>query len=369
MNILKRLVASVIALRDRFSDDIYLATRIKIAICVVSFISIIIGTFLMMVSYVKNVFALGVIKALLAALNTGKVDPTLLLESSQRADTALYFIIFTIVILAVLFGIIVSRLTLAPIKQAFQMQRRFISGIAHELRTPLSILRMNNEIARMENSRSANILALLDENISDIDMISEILNNLLLFDRILSAGSLKLEHASLKNIANHAARRLSSLAERKNIDISISGANIPLLHGSKTGLEQVFFNIIKNAVSYTQDGGSVKVFFEKPTTTEVQVRITDTGVGIPEKDLSHIFEPFYRSEKTGKLSGMGIGLAIVYEIMKLHNGTIEVKSVEGKGTSFLLSFPIQEAHTMPTVTRFPTSLFSSRILKKEKSKH
>ncbi len=364
MNILKQLVAWAIALRDRFFNDIYFSTRVKIGICLGVFTMIIIGAFLMIVSYLKDVLMTNIIEALLAALSAGKVNPNLFVDSSSQTDAALYFTICALVILASLCGIIVSRLALAPINQAFQIQKRFISGIAHELRTPLSILRMNNEIARMEMDPSVHGVTLLDENISDIDMISEILNNLLLFDRIVSTETLKSEQVSLSDIAKITAGRLSSLASKKEIAIHVAETDIPLVYGSKTALEQVFFNILKNAVSYTPNGGSVEVSYVEHTDFVVRLRITDTGIGIHEKDIPHIFEPFYRSDKTGKLSGTGIGLAIVYEIMKLHNGTIEVESIEGKGTSFFLTFPFYGA--THTSSRFPVSLFSARGSRKTK---
>lgn len=363
MNILKQLVGWVTALKYRFTHDIYFSTRLKIAVWLVFFVGVILVGFVLLVEYTKKVLMFGFAESLTLALQNGINDPAIIIESTIQTDTIMYMAILILLLFTLFCSINVSRLALAPIGQTFNTQKRFISGIAHELRTPLSILRMNNEIARFEMDPSSLAVALLDENISDIDMISDILNNLLLFDRMMSVESLRFEDVALQHIAQNVAGRLTSFATQKRITITVANESIPLIHGNKTAIEQVFFNILKNAVSYTPKGGEVRVTYAGQTDHAVMIRITDSGVGIPEKDLSHIFEPFYRSDKTGKLSGTGIGLAIVFEIMKLHKGSIEVESTEGKGTSFLLTFPTHTTR-QDGGHRFPLSLFASHITEK-----
>lgn len=339
MTILKQLAGWGTGLKRRLSHDLFLATRVKIALCLSAFVILIVASFILLIEHVKQILMIGVVESLLVSVSTGTPNPLLLQDSSQSADWATYLTILIVVFSAVLCAIIVSRLALSPIKQAFEIQRRFIGGIAHELRTPLSILRMNNELARFEATVDSPLRALVDENIADIDRVNEILNNLLLFERMSSAESLRFSVLPLSPLLADIKARLAELATQKRITVSIPENAIPPVRGNKTALEQVFFNILKNAISYTPEGGSVTISYGGEKNHAVQLSITDTGVGIPEKDLPHIFEPFYRSEKTGKLSGTGIGLAIVLEIMKLHKGTLEVESVEGKGTTFFIALP------------------------------
>jgi signal transduction histidine kinase len=298
----------------------------------------------------------GILEYLVNIVSTGVNDPDFLTNTNAEIQTALYFTVLVLALIGVFCGIVVSRLALTPIRQAFNMQKRFISGIAHELRTPLSILRMNNEIASYETDASSRTGAVLRENIDDIDTISEILNNLLLLDRMISAEPLRFAEVDLASVIQTVIGRLSSLSEQKQVTLTTTEAVLPPIHGSKTAIEQVFFNILKNAISYTPAGGAVFITYIEKTDHTVRIRISDNGIGISAKDLPHIFEPFYRSEKTGKLSGTGIGLAIVSEIMKLHRGSISVESVEGQGTSFLLCFSTDPITKRPRA-RFPSFSF------------
>ncbi len=343
MTILKQSVGWVTALRHKFKHDIFFSTRVKILISLTIFVAITAAGFITLLWHIKRVLMTGVIESLLLAVASGVNDPSIIAASSRGAEVATYSTIALVILLAILTGFTVSRLALGPIRHAFEMQKRFISGIAHELRTPLSILRMNNEIARFDAETEANTAATttFEENIADIDKINEILNNLLLFERMVSADSLRFEEVDVRAIALSVAAQLSELAEKKEVTISITSAHIPPIIGNKTALEQVFFNLIKNAISYTPKGGKVLFTYSGKTSTAISVSVADTGIGIPQKDLPHIFEPFYRSEKTGKLSGTGIGLAVVFEIIKLHKGAIEVESSEGSGTTFTLSLPIK----------------------------
>lgn len=342
MTILKPLVEWGTALLHKFSNDIFFSTRVKIVACLTIFVAIIAIAFIVLLWHIKRVLMTGVIESLLLAVASGVDDPSIIAESSRGAEIATYATIALVILFAILTGFTVSRLALAPIRQAFAMQKRFISGIAHELRTPLSILRMNNEIARFDAEIHMPTAAVFEENIADIDKIDEILNNLLLFERMASAETLRFEQVDLQEIARSVKEQLSELAEKKQITISITPSTIPPVVGNKTAIEQIFFNLIKNAISYTQKGGKVLFSYSGKSNDTISVSVADTGMGIPEKDLPHIFEPFYRSEKTGKLSGTGIGLAVVCEIIKLHKGNIEVESAEGEGTIFVISFPIRQ---------------------------
>jgi signal transduction histidine kinase len=331
--------------------------------CLIVFVAIIAAGFILLLWHIKRVLMTGVIESLLLAVSTGVNDPSIIEESSRGAETATYATVALVILFAILAGFSVSRLALAPIRHAFEMQKRFISGIAHELRTPLSILRMNNENARFDAEPDSAAAAVFEENIADIDRINEILNNLLLFERMVSADTLRFEEIDVRAVATAATARLSEFAQKRNVAVTITPSDIPTIIGNKTALEQVFFNLIKNAISYTPSGGKVLFSYTGKTNTTISVCVADTGIGIPQKDLPHIFEPFYRSEKTGKLSGTGIGLAVVYEIIKLHKGAIEVESTEGKGTTLTITLPLSNSSTTQEIQPQPAHIafnFSQR---------
>lgn len=329
------------SLKHKIRQDIYLSTRIKIALCLIFFVGLIIVSYWILIGYLEEVTTTSILEYLVQVVSTGENDPRFFEKTNEHIDAAFQFMALLLVMLGVLCSIVVSRLALGPVSQALNLQKRFISGIAHELRTPLSILRMNNEIASFEADPSSSVGALLKENMQDIDMINEMLNNLLLLERVTSAESIRFEQIDLLTVIHDARDRLTALATQKRIAVVSDLAGLPMITGSKTALEQVFFNILKNAISYTPEGGSVEIVYLGSSEKELKIRISDNGVGIPEKDVPHIFEPFYRSEKTGKLSGTGIGLAIVAEILKLHRGSITVSSTIGKGTSFFITLPLK----------------------------
>jgi len=332
----------VTSLKHKIRHDIYFATRVKIALCLIFFIGLIILSYWILIGYLEEVTTASILEYLVHVVTTGENAPTFFERTNEQIDKAFQFMVLLLALLGIFCSIVVSRLALGPVSQALGLQKRFISGIAHELRTPLSILRMNNEIASFQTDPESTTGALLKENMQDIDMINEMLNNLLLLDRMTSADSIRVEKMDLQSVIQDAHDRLVSLAAQKNITVTLNLTDMPAIMGSKTALEQVFFNILKNAISYTAKNGSVEVVYLGCSEKELKIRISDDGMGIPEKDVPHIFEPFYRSDKTGKLSGTGIGLAIVAEIIKRHHGNIVVNSVIGNGTSFFITLPLNE---------------------------
>lgn len=352
----RQLVELVTDLKHRSERNLSFMTHIKIITILLAYIVLTIGSFMLLIQYVKDSYVKAVENSYLY-ITSGDITNTNLLSALDSDVTSiLYATIAIVTLLTVGVGVVLTRLALSPLNEAFSMQKSFISGIAHEIRTPLSILRMNNEIAKFDLEESNPMSELLDENISDIDKINEILNNLLLFDRMGSLELLQMiEKNDLMSIARDVATQFRDLAAQKKISIFITGNDVPPVIGNKTAIEQVFFNLVKNAMLYTQSGGRINITSTGVTDEYVSIKISDTGVGIPRKDLPRIFEPFYRSEKTGKLSGTGIGLAIVYEIMKMHKGAIEVESIEGVGTSFLLTFPIRPISSMKRFLYNPVS--------------
>lgn len=334
MSTLKQSAVWVTALRRRVAADAFLNTRLRI-----------IGYLTLFAALIALGLSISLREALeaisFASLAFHVQHPLLTIGKLGRVIFDNFDALIALLIAASAFGVVVSEIALAPMRHIFDMQKRFISALAHELRTPLSILRMNNEIMRHEVSHSTKMSTFIDENIIDIDRIYEMLNNLLIFERLTTATSLQYDEVRLPHIVEKVITTCTELAEQKYITISISNDTVPSVRGNATSIEQVIFNIVKNAIIYTPARGSVTISYAERGEF-VTVAIMDTGVGIPEKDLHHIFEPFYRIDTKVKIAGTGIGLAIVHQIMRLHNGSVEVASVEGKGATFTLLFPVYQ---------------------------
>lgn len=247
-----------------------------------------------------------------------------------------------VLVLASIFGYLITRLALTPTRNALESQKQFVGNIAHELRTPLSIIKTNSEVALLEGGISKDVRETLESNVEELDRISGIINNLLSMNRLLRPEQIAFSNIELRAILDRVEASLRPLAERKDIALSVSLSDYQTVWGNVAAIEQVLSNIMKNAINYTPAKGSVSVRVEQNYQNDIEITVTDTGMGIPEKDLGLIFEPFYRGDASRNREvgvGSGLGLAIVSELVKLHKGSIGLESVVGQGTSVQITFP------------------------------
>lgn len=222
----------------------------------------------------------------------------------------------------------------------------FIADAAHELRTPLAIIRGNVDLA-LQKKTDAN--AALESINTEVLHLTDILSDLALLTT--KEGDFRKNMSShfveLDKVTRDIAERSKSMASKKNISIVIGDLPKTKVVGDDYYLERLFTNIISNAVSYGKEGGHVWV--EGKTKGKcVQILIKDDGVGISEQDLPHIFERFYRAEgsRSKDYGGSGLGLAIVKWIAEAHGGSVEAKSQFGKGSIFCVSLPIPKKNKL-----------------------
>lgn len=150
------------------------------------------------------------------------------------------------------------------------------------------------------------------------------------------------ELLSLSEILQRTVDLMRPQAEDKNVDLQISAEEgIPFINGNRSGLEAVFVNLISNAIKYTPSGGQVRVTMKREGES-VQIKVSDTGIGMEDKDITRIFDKFYRvkSDRTRDITGTGLGLSIVKGVVDAHRGTLSVESEVGKGTTVTVSLPI-----------------------------
>jgi signal transduction histidine kinase len=226
----------------------------------------------------------------------------------------------------------------AALENGERWQKRLTADVAHELRTPLTCLQGNVE-AMIDGvwEPTAERLSSCYEEIVRLNRLVEDLNLL----SILEQKNLILQRAEfdLAKLVNAAVERFRQAALEKGIAINLSNTGAVMVQGDYDRLTQVFINLISNAVKYT-DRGSVTV-----TITETQeyceVRVADTGIGMDPEEVSHIFERFYRSDKSRSRNtgGAGIGLTIARTIVDAHGGRVGVESDAGKGSAFTVRLP------------------------------
>lgn len=244
-------------------------------------------------------------------------------------------------LMTALFGYIIARITLAPTRSALESQKQFIGNIAHELRTPLSVIKTNTEVALLDDDVQGELKDTMLSNIEELDRVSEIINNLLSLSALVKPERIEFSAVDLSAVATDVVQKFSQLAKRGEHQVTLRKSPDAQVWGNATALQQIIGNLLKNAITYTPRGGHIRLTVEPAPGNYVEVIIQDSGMGIARKDLFRIFEPFYRADpsRTKGAGGSGLGLAIVSELVKMHQGRITIRSALGRGTTVSVLFP------------------------------
>ncbi len=220
----------------------------------------------------------------------------------------------------------------------------FVANVSHEMRTPLTAVLGAIETLEDPATTKEEATRFLDIARRNAVRMQAIVADLLELSRIESEGDrIPMEKIPLENPVRSAMRALSGTAEAKGV--ALDYADPPhrpfLITGNEKRLEQVFTNLIENAIKYTPAGGSVRVRYLEGGSA-VTVEVADSGIGMPSESLPRIFERFYRVDKSRsrEMGGTGLGLAIVKHCVRAHNGRVSVRSEEGTGTTFSVTLPI-----------------------------
>ncbi|MGO4350042.1 sensor histidine kinase [Paenibacillus sp. MCAF9] len=218
---------------------------------------------------------------------------------------------------------------------AFMMQGRFSVNAAHELRTPLSVLQTKVDVF---NKKEDHTKQEYDTLISVIEKQTQRLRGLVgnLLDMTNMDDNGEFSSICLKDVFEDITSELSHIAKDKNVALILDCDN-SIVTGNTDLLYRAFYNLVENGIKYNTDGGGrVEVMVNRLSKGQVSIKIKDTGVGISENNKKHIFEPFYRVDKSRsrQVAGAGLGLSIVDSIIKKHNGLITVTDNEDGGTCF-----------------------------------
>lgn len=274
----------------------------------------------------------------------------------------LSFLLLSLFVATVGVGFLVAHMTLRPTRIALNMQKMFIGNVAHELRTPLSVLKTNTEVALIAEDMTPRMQQILSENVEELDRISQILNNLLSFNALFRPEKMDISSVDLAQVADSALSALIPLAQNRGVGVDMVRHAGHLVQGNAVALEQMVLNLLKNAIMYSSKhtGAVVRVTVGPQEKGFVILKVSDKGIGIARKELDHILEPFYRVDKARARSqgASGLGLTIVHEIVKLHQGRISIESFPGEGTNVTVRIPAatskeapEKDHTQPHLTR------------------
>lgn len=234
------------------------------------------------------------------------------------------------------------------IRRLEKMRSEFVANVSHELKTPVAAVKgfaetlLGGGVTDEKTARSF-LQIIYDEN----ERLNRLIGDILELSKIESKRvQLECSPVHLIEFFGSVLETLSKVAEKKKITLSADVPDELFIEGDEDKLRQIFMNLLSNAINYTQDGGNVRVTVVnnlKPDGTEsVRFTVSDTGMGIPRKDLPRIFERFYRVDKARSRSsgGTGLGLSIVKHLVELHHGSITVESDLGIGSSFILELPL-----------------------------
>jgi signal transduction histidine kinase len=230
------------------------------------------------------------------------------------------------------------------LQRAFTTQQQFLADAAHELKTPLSILRAHWESELNNVELSLEMKEKFVQDIETISRLSHLINNLLLLSKTEAVRStFEYLPVQLDEILNEVLSDAQVLADMKLQKIEVIDLNPVKINGDRMRLYQLFFNIIDNSIRYGFESGSIWISLKSGVKWNI-VEIRDNGPGISVDDLPHIFDRFFRAQKdrARKTGGSGLGLSICQLIVRSHDGEIEVESDMGKGTIFRIKFPIYE---------------------------
>ncbi len=230
--------------------------------------------------------------------------------------------------------------TLHRLENLFNTQRRFLADVGHELRTPLTVIKGNVDLMQRIGSFDEESLTSIE---NEVDRLIRMVGNLLLLAQAES-GKLPLDIRliELDTLVLEVLNQMSVLASEK-LMLRLAEIDQVLVCGDRDRIKQVLVNLVGNAINYTPRGGVVTIGLGKAD-DQSRLTIHNTGPGIPSEDLPHVFERFYRGEKSRTRSrdgkGFGLGLSIAYWIIHNHGGRLEVESAEDKGTTFSVWLPL-----------------------------
>jgi heavy metal sensor kinase len=230
---------------------------------------------------------------------------------------------------------------LARIHNVFESQKRLVADASHELKTPVAVIKTQCDVI-LQRARTP------DEYVDALQTVQEsarsmtiLINNLLSLARLdaPSLSNTKFVPVSLSDSLEQGMRMTRQLARERNVHITVSVDESLIVMSSRTGLDEALLNLIENGIRYNRQGGTVAITAMKQASMCV-ITVTDTGIGIKESDLDHVFERFFRADDVRGTEGTGLGLSIVKSIIDAHEGKIAVESEPGKGTRITVVLPL-----------------------------
>ncbi|MDR1196900.1 MAG: HAMP domain-containing histidine kinase [Candidatus Nomurabacteria bacterium] len=238
----------------------------------------------------------------------------------------LLFINFGIMVAGAVISYFLARRTLRPINEAMEKQSRFVSDASHELRTPLAAMAMENEVLLRDKTAGKTVLAgQIKSNLEEIGRLQKLTDYLLKFDK---NQKLQLVEADLNSVSDEVIKKFTEMAKAKKIQL-VKKIGDGKMRGDEAALGNILSILIDNATKYSPAGTKITIGFKNG-----QLSVRDQGPGIAADDLPHIFERFYRAEKSRTTDGYGLGLSLAENLARKINLKISVRNNKTGGATF-----------------------------------
>lgn len=280
-----------------------------------------------------------------------RIPPSALVQQAPKPPTAeevradfvevMILVNTLLLLLSVLLSYFLARMTLYPIKKAYNLQRSFLANASHELRTPLSILQLDLENVLADPSLRHDIKGRAKSNLEEVGRMSRLVGDLLLLSRMDEARTEKtVSSVDITKLLKRVVDQFEPLAKIHTVTLTLHAEEDIAIFTHEDLLFQTITNVIKNAIIYNKPEGSVAISAIQ-TTTRVRITISDTGVGISKQDIKNVFNRFYRVDESRSRStgGSGLGLSIVKSSVEYLGGKVQLESKLSKGTVVTLDFP------------------------------
>ncbi len=232
---------------------------------------------------------------------------------------------------------------LARMKALDDSRQDFVANVSHELKTPMTSLKvLADSLVSQENVPVELYQEFMEDMVSEIDRENQIINDLLSLVKMdKSAQKLNIVPLNINELAELILKRMRPLARKRDVEIVFESNRAVIAEVDEVKISLVMSNLVENAIKYNKEHGSVKVVLDADH-QYFTFEVTDTGIGIPEESMPHIYERFYRVDKSHsrEIGGTGLGLAITKNAVLLHKGSITLTSTEGEGTTFLVKIPL-----------------------------
>lgn len=232
---------------------------------------------------------------------------------------------------------------LVRMKTLDNSRQEFVANVSHELKTPLTSMKVLSDALLMQPDAPVELYQEFMQDLSEeIDRENQIINDLLSLVRMdKTAATMNVKSRDINELLELILKRLRPIARKNNVEVIFESIRPVTAEVDEVKFSQAISNLVENAIKYNHDNGQVRVTLDADH-QDFSVEIADTGIGIPEDDLEHVYERFYRVDKSHsrEIGGTGLGLAITKNAILLHKGTINAESVEGEGTVFTVRIPL-----------------------------